>query len=320
MDYIRRAREVLDIEREGLEKVRDGLGASFTQAVEFMLEGLAAGKKIVITGVGKNLSIAQKMAATFTSTGSPAVVLHPSEAVHGDLGILAEGDVLLVLSYSGETEELLNLLPLARRQSIRIVLLSAAADCPLARYCDLVLSVEVAREACPFNMAPTASTTATLALGDALAMVLIEARGFTRDDYAKLHPGGTIGRTLLLTVADIMRKDADLQTVRPTDRVREAVSAMASGAVAVVENGGRLVGIFTDGDLRRRVSAGDNLADLLVSEVMTAGPVFVYDTDLAVEILRVYEEHNIDDIVVVNADREVVGMVDIQDLPKLKIL
>lgn len=320
MDYIKRAREVLDIEKEALEKVRDGLGDSFTQAVTSILEGLSAGKKIVVTGVGKNLSVAQKMAATLTSTGSPAVLLHPSEAVHGDLGILADGDVLLVLSYSGETEELLNLLPLARRQPVCIILMSATEDCPLARYCDLHLSVAVDREACPFNMAPTASTTATLALGDALAMVLLEGRGFTRDDYAKLHPGGTIGRTLLLTVKDIMRKDAALETVRPTDRVRDAVAAMSSGAVAVIEDGGCLAGIFTDGDLRRRVSAGENLADLTVAEVMTPSPVFVFDTDLAVEILKVYEEHNIDDIVVVNADHEVVGMVDIQDLPKLKIL
>lgn len=320
MDYIRRAREVLDIEKEGLEKVRDGLGDSFARTIECMLKSLASGGKVVITGVGKNLPVAQKMAATFTSTGSPAVVLHPSEAVHGDLGILVEGDVLLVLSYSGETDELLNLLPLARRRTIHIILVSGNTDCPLARYSDLVLSAAVDREACPFNMAPTASTTATLALGDALAMVLIEARGFTKDDYAKLHPGGTIGRTLLLKVADIMRKEEGLQTVRPADRVRDAVSAMSAGAVAVVENGGRLVGIFTDGDLRRRVSNGENLADLAVSEVMTPSPVFVFDTDLAVEILRVYEEHNIDDIVVVNRDHEVVGMVDIQDLPKLKIL
>jgi arabinose-5-phosphate isomerase len=320
VDYIARAREILDIEREGLERVRDGLGQAFTDTIAFALESLGAGKKVVITGVGKNLPIAQKMAATFTSTGSPAVVLHPSEAVHGDLGILSEGDVLIVLSYSGETDELINLLPLARRQPIRIVLVSGQADCPLARYSDRVLSVAVDREACPFNMAPTASTTATLALGDALAMVLIEARGFTRDDYAKLHPGGSIGRTLLLKVSDIMRKGDDLRTVRPTDRVRDAVSAMSAGAVAVVENGGRLVGIFTDGDLRRRVSDGVNLADLQVVEVMTPDPVHVFDTDLAVEILRVYEEHNIDDIVVVNAAHEVVGMVDIQDLPKLKIL
>ena len=327
MDYLERAKEVLQIEIEALLDVRGSLGEEFVCAVELLLERLRQGGKVVVTGVGKSFHIGQKMAATFTSTGSPAVTLHPSEAMHGDLGILGERDVLVALSYSGGSDELMALLPIARRRGAAILAITGHVDSPLARSSDVVVPTTVKREACPFNMAPTASTTAALALGDALAMVLLEARGFNQDDYAKLHPGGAIGRSLLLRVSDIMRTGDRLATVTAGSSVQDAVLAMTScraGAVAVLGEDGRLQGIFTDGDLRRHfssaVQAGAPLTDLVIDHVMTRDPVTVHIDSLAVDILALYERHNIDDLMVLNDLGQVVGQVDIQDLPKLKIL
>ena len=277
----------------------------------------------MITGVGKSLHIGQKMAATFTSTGTPSVTLHPSEALHGDLGILDGRDVLLALSYSGATEELMRLVPIARRLEASIVSITGVGDSPLARHSDAVISATVQREACPFNMAPTASTTVTAALGDALAMVLLEARGFNQDDYAKLHPGGSIGRALLTRVSDVMRTGNRMAKIKEGSRVKDAVLAMTScksGSVAVVDANDKLLGIFTDGDLRRHLSDSVQVTELVIDEVMTRNPVTLHEDDLAVDILQIFEHHNIDDLVVLNRHGAVVGQVDIQDLPKFKIL
>ena len=323
MDFIKRAQEVLDTEIDGLQHVRSLLDGSFEKAVRLILDCLQRGGKVVISGVGKSLQIGQKMAATFTSTGTPSVTLHPSEALHGDLGILDARDVLLALSYSGSTEELIRLLPIARRLGVRIVSITGVRDSPLARHSDAVISATVQREACPFNMAPTASTTVTLALGDALAMVLLEARGFNQDDYAKLHPGGAIGRALLTRVCDVMRTGNRMAKVMAGSRVKDAVLAMTSsksGSVAVVDAKDKLLGIFTDGDLRRHLTDTDQITDLVIDEVMTCDPVTLHEDDLAVDILHMFEHHSIDDLVVLNNHGVVVGQVDIQDLPKFKIL
>jgi arabinose-5-phosphate isomerase len=322
-DYVRRGREVLDIEIAGLQRVRDELDGGFTRTVETLLPRLAAGGKIVLTGVGKNLPIAQKIAATLTSTGSPAVVLHPSDAMHGDLGIVQPGDAVIALSYSGASDEILALVPAIKRFAVPIVALTGEAAGPLARLSDVVLLVRVSREACPFNMAPTASTTATLAIGDALAMVLLDARGFRREDYAKLHPGGAIGRALLLRVRDIMRTGDRVALVARDALVRDAVVAMTgarAGSVAIVDADGRLAGIFTDGDLRRHMTGEGNLGARPIAEVMTASPIRVRDDQLAVDVLATFEKHAIDDLVVVDAAGCVVGMIDLQDLPRVKIL
>lgn len=322
-DYVRRGREVLDIEIAGLQRVRDELDGGFTRTVETLLPRLAAGGKIVLTGVGKNLPIAQKIAATLTSTGSPAVVLHPSDAMHGDLGIVQPGDAVIALSYSGASDEILALVPAIKRFAVPIVALTGEAAGPLARLSDVVLLVRVSREACPFNMAPTASTTATLAVGDALAMVLLDARGFRREDYAKLHPGGAIGRALLLRVRDIMRTGDRVALVARDALVRDAVVAMTgarAGSVAIVDADGRLAGIFTDGDLRRHMTGEGNLGARPIAEVMTASPIRVRDDQLAVDVLATFEKHAIDDLVVVDAAGCVVGMIDLQDLPRVKIL
>jgi len=323
MDYVQRAREILDLEAEGLARVRDGLDAAFARAVELILGVLRAGGKIVVTGVGKNLPIGEKISATFASTGATSVVLHPTQAMHGDLGVINAGDVLLALSYSGESEEVLALLPPVRRLGARIIALTGNPQSPLARCSDVVLNVTVDREACPFNMAPTASTTATLALGGALAMVVLEARGFRREDYARLHPGGSIGRTLLLRVADIMRTGERLAVVPAEALVRDAIVAMTrahAGSASVVDADGRLMGIFTDGDLRRHIARDAQLLDRPVRTVMTASPVHVRQDALAVEVLHLFEQHKIDDVPVVDAAGRLVGNVDIQDLPKLKIM
>ncbi len=323
MDYIERARAALDIEIEEMRRARDGLDRGFADAVELALAALASGGKLILTGIGKNLPIAQKVAATLTSTGAPAVVLHPLEAMHGDLGIVRANDLALALSFSGASEELLNLLPAIRRAGAKIVAVTGDAESALARASDARILVRVEREACPFNMAPTASTTATLALGDAFAMVLLEARGFGRDDYAKLHPGGAIGRTLLLRVSDIMRAGERLAQVPLTARVRDAVLEMTrarAGAVAVVGPDGRCAGIFTDGDLRRHLEDAGTLADRPIREVMTPNPIRLRQDRLAVDVLALFERHNIDDLIVTDAGDRVVGLVDLQDLPKMKIL
>jgi len=323
LNCLERAREVLDIEIAGMEKVRNDLGDDFCRAVDAILETIAAGGKVIVAGVGKNWHIGNKIAATLTSTGTPAVVMHPIEAMHGDFGIIGDRDILLSLSYSGASEELIALLQPVKRKGVRIIAITGVSDSPLALHSDIILSVKIDKEACPFNMAPTTSTTATLALGDALAMVLLEARGFRIEDYAKLHPGGAIGRTLLMHVEDVMRTGSRCATVGAGRPVREALIAMTgakAGCVAITEEDGTLTGIMTDGDLRRHLISTPNLIEQPVETVMTRNPITLKKGMLALEILNIYEKHNIDDLIVVDDRNRVIGAVDIQDMPKLKIL
>ena len=323
MKTIRRAREVLKIEINELERVKKSLDRRFSRAVKLILHCLAQGGKIVVTGVGKSFYVGQKISATLASTGSTSVILHPSQAMHGDLGILGRNDLLLALSYSGESDELVQIIPAVRRQGNRIVAMTAMPDSAVARASDEIILTPVAREACPFNLAPTASTTAALAVGDALAIVLLEARGFKREDYAKLHPGGAIGRTLLMRVGDIMRKGERLAKVSVTAKVKDAILAMTSarsGSVAVVDRRGKVAGIFTDGDLRRMISKKRDIPGCPIREVMTSSPITIRETALAVDALKIYEEHAIDDLVVVDRSGRLAGMVDIQDLPRFKLL
>lgn len=323
MNHLKRAREVIDIEIEGLQALRESLGKPFESAVELMRNSLSAGHKIVVSGVGKSYHIAQKISATFASTGATSVVLNPMQAMHGDLGIISPGDVVLALSYSGESEELLAILPPVRRLGAIVIAITGSTDSPLARCSEVAIPAAVPREACPFNMAPTASTTATLALGDALAMVLLESRGFGAEDYAKLHPGGAIGRTLLLLVSDIMRRADRVARVPESATVKDAVLAMTrarAGSACVVGDDGRLHGILTDGDLRRHMVKHGNPLEMPVGELMTAKPITVRADQLAVDVLRIFEKHNIDDLPVTDSDGRLVGTVDVVDLPKFKIM
>lgn len=322
MNYAHRAREVIAVEMEGLQKISTGLDGAFSRAIELMLGAVEKGRKIVVTGVGKNLPIGQKIAATLTSTGSPAVLMHPTDALHGELGIINEGDVVLALSYSGESDELRNLLPAVKRKEVSIIALTCSRENFLASCSDCVILIGVDREACPFNMAPTASTTATLAMGDALAMVLVEARGFKKEDYAKLHPGGAIGRTLLMKIADIMRTGPRVASVKPDASVQDAVLAMTearSGSVVIINDARHVLGIFTDGDLRRHLNRPD-LPKARIDTLMSPKPITLREDGLAVEVLAVFEKHNVDDLIVVDRENRLAGMIDIQDLPKFKIL
>ena len=323
MNYIQRAAEVLDIEVAGIKNVKAALGDEFIQAVDAILETIKNGGKVVVTGVGKNFHIGNKLVATLTSTGTPSVILHPIEAMHGDFGILSERDILLALSYSGASDELVALLQPVKRQGVKIIAMTGEFDSPLAEHSDILLSVRVEQEACPFNMAPTTSTTATLALGDALAMVLLQARGFEMKDYARLHPGGAIGRTLLLRVGDVMRTGDRCAITHEGQPVREALIAMTgaqSGCVAIVDAENTLKGILTDGDLRRHLIQTPDLLEQSVESIMTPDPITLTKDKLALEILNIYESRNIDDLIVVDSQNHVIGSVDIQDLPKLKIL
>ena len=323
MNHLARAREVFDTEIAALKAVRAQLDETFQSAVDCVVRTLAARGKIVVVGIGKSGNIGSKIAATLTSTGATAVVLHSVDALHGDLGILNDGDAILALSYSGETEELLNLLPAFKRFSVTIISFTAAPKSTLARHSDLVLNVKVPKEACPFNLAPTSSTTAMLALGDALAMALLDARGFSKEKFAKHHPAGSIGRALLLRVGDIMRT-GDRNPVAPRDIfVKEALFIMTrakAGSLSIVNKAGKLAGVFTDGDLRRHMATDPNILTRPLAEVMTPNPICIRDSALASDALAIFNERNIDDLIVVNAKKEPVGMIDLQDLPKLKLL
>ncbi len=323
MKHLAQARKVFDIELAALKAVRALLDSAFDAAVETVVAMLQRRGKIVIVGIGKSGNVGQKIAATLTSTGSTAVVLNSVDALHGDLGIINDGDVVLALSYSGESEELLNLLPALKRFSVKIITLTGNLKSSLARHSDVSLNVKVPQEACPFNLAPTSSTTAMLVMGDALAMAVLAARGFTQRDFAKYHPSGAIGRAMLLRVGDIMRTGERNAIAAENLSVKEALLVMTrarSGSLAVVNARGKLIGVFTDGDFRRHMAADENLLAQPLKSVMTRNPICIREAALAVEALKIFNERNIDDLIVVNAKQEPVGLIDSQDLPKLKIM
>jgi arabinose-5-phosphate isomerase len=323
MTHLVHARKVFDIEIVALKAVRAQLDNSFARAVELIVEAVKRRCKIIIVGIGKSGNVGQKISATLTSTGSTSVVLNSVDALHGDVGIVNDGDVILALSYSGESEELLNLLPALKRFSVKIISVTGGVKSSLAQHSDIVLNVRVPREACPFNLAPTASTTAMLVMGDALAMVVLQARGFKQSDFAKYHPSGAIGRALLLRVGDIMRTGERNAIAREDLVVKDALLVMTrakSGSLSIVNARGKLVGVFTDGDFRRHMAADENLLNQPLKKVMTPKPICICENALAVEALKIFNERNIDDLIVVNAKREPVGLVDSQDLPKLKIV
>ena len=314
---------MFDIEGAALKAVRQQLDDSFNKAVNIIVETLAQRGKIVVVGIGKSGNIGQKIAATLTSTGSTSVFLHSVDALHGDLGIVSDGDVILALSYSGESEELLNLIPPLKRFAVQIIGITGAPKSALARYSDVVLNVRVPKEACPFNLAPTASTTATLAMGDALAMTILQARGFNEKDYARHHPSGAIGRALLLKACNIMRTGARNAVADEKMTVKEALLVMTqakSGSVSVVNKKGKLSGVFTDGDLRRHMSDEEDVLSKTLAGVMTRNPICIREDALAVEALKIFNQRNIDDLIVVNDKREPVGQIDLQDLPKVKLM
>ncbi|ACB73919.1 KpsF/GutQ family sugar-phosphate isomerase [Opitutus terrae] len=320
---LRRARTCIRLEGDALAKTADGLGSEFVDTVAAVRATIAAGRKLIFTGVGKNAHVAQKLTGTFNSTGVTATFLDATQALHGDLGLCAEGDLALLLSNSGQTEEILRLLPVLKRQGVTLVAFTQHADSDLAKNCDHRLLYRVPREACPLSLAPTASTTAALALGDALAMVLLEERGVTRDDFARLHPAGNLG-ALLLKARDIMRTADRLPVARETVSTQDAILAMTrarAGSIALVHpKSGKLTGILTDGDFRRAALTGPDFLQKPVATFMTRNPKVIAENALGVDALRLFEAYKIDDLIVINAQYRPVGLIDGQDLPKLKIV
>lgn len=323
MDYIERARTVIDLEITELQRLRDRIGESFTRAVDALHATVRGGHKIIICGVGKSGNVAHKIAATLNSTGAPAVVLNTQDALHGDLGLVNDGDSIIAMSASGETDEMIRLLPHLKRLQVSLVAMTGGTESALARNADIVLDVNVEREACPLGLAPTSSSTVMLVLGDALAMVLLEARGFQPEDFAKLHPGGSLGRALLTKVSDIMRTADRLPIVPESATVMDAVRAMTrcrSGCVIIPDAEGKLAGIFTQGDFTRAYENEGDIAAAPVSRFMIRRPVTIQADRLAAEILNVLERHPVDELVVLDAERKPVGIVDSQDLSRLHIL
>lgn len=318
-----RARACIQLETEALTETARGLDAEFVKTAQAVEAVTAAGRKLIFSGVGKSAHIAQKITATFNSTGVASCFLDATQALHGDLGLCAEGDLAVILSNSGQSEEVLRLLPLLKRLGVGIVAFTSHPESDLARNADFRLLYRVPREACPLELAPTSSTTAALALGDALAMVLLEARGLTRDDFAKYHPAGNIG-ALLLKVRDIMRIADRLPIAPDSVALQEAILAMTkakSGSIALVHaKSGKLTGILTDGDFRRSALTGPDFLRQPVANFMTRTPKTVREDALAVDALRLFAVHKIDDLIVINARGQPVGLIDGQDLPKLKIV
>ncbi len=322
MNYTEKARQVIDLEIGELQRLRDRIDETFSAAIRLILRSLQAKQKLIVCGVGKSGNIGRKLAATLNSTGATAFSLNAQDALHGDIGMVDEGDLAVLLSYSGETAEVLALLPHLRRLSCGIIAITGGSTSTLARNSDVTLDVHVQREACPLNLAPTSSTTNMLVLCDALAMVLLEARGVMQEDFAKLHPGGTLGRVLLTRVRDLMRSGEGIALVKPTTSVKEALQAMTkarSGAAVVTDDAGKLAGVFTHGDFVRAFQSNQTIADDPLAAFMTVNPVSIRADKLAAEVLATLEHARVDDIVVVDDEGRPIGLVDTQDLTRLKV-
>ncbi len=323
MDYLARARSVIEIETDGLVRMSQRLDGNFVEAVKILHHTLAHRGKVVVVGIGKSGNIGHKIAATLNSTGATAVVLNSQNALHGDLGLLSDGDAVVVLSYSGETRELIDLIPFIKRFDVKLIAITGKRDSTLAELGDVMLDTSVAREACPLNLAPTSSSTAMLVMGDALAMVLLESRGFTEADFARFHPGGSLGRALLTRVSDIMRGAAELPTVLEEADVFAALDAMnrvRAGACLILKQDGTLAGIFTHGDFARSFRNDPQLGERPIVDFMTRQPIAVQADALAVEVLKTIGANRIDDIVVMDSSGRPVGLIDTQDLARLRIV
>ena len=310
----------LTIEADGLRALTDRVGGAFVAACRLLL---GCRGRVVVSGMGKSGHIAGKIAATLASTGTPAFFLHPAEAGHGDIGMIARDDVVVALSYSGETAEVLLLVPYPRRMGIPLVAMTGNPDSSLARAAEVHLDVGVPEEACPLNLAPTTSTTATLAMGDALSVTLLRMRGFTHEDFARSHPGGSLGRRLLTRVADVMHAGEQVPRVTPDTTVRDGLLVMTEkglGMTSVVDADGRLCGIFTDGDLRRALDRRIDVHGSLIRDVMTVRCKTIHPQSLAVDAVRMLEDHRITSLIVVDEQSRVVGALNVHDLLRAGVM
>ncbi|MCI0749035.1 MAG: KpsF/GutQ family sugar-phosphate isomerase [Nevskiales bacterium] len=310
----RMGRKALEIERNALDGLMARINDEFVHACRTMLQ---CEGRVVVTGMGKSGHIGGKLAATLASTGTPAFFVHPGEASHGDLGMITRQDAVLALSYSGETHELTAIVPLIKRLGVPLIALTGRPDSTLAKAADVHLDVSVAQEACPLNLAPTASTTATLAMGDALAVALLEARGFSEEDFALAHPGGTLGKRLLLRIRDLMHTGERIPKVTPDAPLTRALLEMTRkglGLTAVVDADGTVLGVYTDGDLRRTLDQGVDLHRANIREVMTRGGRHVHADQLAAEAVNLMEKHKITALLVVDGEQKLVGVLHLHDL------
>ena len=321
---LEKARHCIQLEIEAVQATADTLDQSFVDVIKDIEATVTQQKKIIFSGVGKNAAICQKLMGTFNSTGVPACFLDPNQALHGDIGVLTEGDLVFLLSNSGETEELLKLLPTIKRLGANVVGITADPRSQLAQEANRTLVYQVPEEACPLNLAPTSSTAAALALGDALAMVYLEIRGFTREDFAKLHPAGSLGKTLLLRVNNIMRSGDKFATAPDTITVQEAlirITRAKCGAIALVNpQDGCLSGVFTDGDFRRCTLEGNDFIKETIDQFMHRNPWTVRSDSLAIDALKIFEESKVDELIVIDSTNRPIGLIDLQDFPKLKLI
>ena len=323
-EIIASARKCLEIEQAALSFTSSKLDESFIKAIHLIESAILGGNKLVFTGVGKNVPICLKLAGTFNSTGVPAAFLDPNQALHGDLGLCQKGDLCLLFSNSGETEDLLRLLPGLRRLEVTTLAITAVPDCALAEYCDHLLLYHYEQEACPLNLAPTASTTAALAIGDALAMVYLEMRAFSKEDFARYHPAGSLGKVLLLKVDEIMRSGDRFAKAPESVNVQEALLAITAarcGTIALYDEATRaLTGVFSDGDFRRASLKTPDILSRPVSDFMTPEPKTIQSGSLAIDALKIFESHSINDLLVVDKENHPIGVIDGQDMPKLRIV
>ncbi|MEK9149987.1 MAG: KpsF/GutQ family sugar-phosphate isomerase [Candidatus Desantisbacteria bacterium] len=317
MDLCTIARQVLEIEAKAISRLMERIGPSFESAVQLILSGKG---RVVVTGIGKSGIIGEKIASTLSSTGTPSFFLHPVEGVHGDLGMVTKDDIVIAISNSGRTEEINQIIPSLKRIGVQIIGLCGDPNSPLAKSCDIVLDVSVEKEACPLGLAPTASTTAALAMGDALAVALFKERGLTEEDFALLHPGGLLGKQLLLKVSDLMHAGDTLPRVSVGTPMKSAILEMSRkrlGMTTVIDFEGNLVGMITDGDLRRLIEKGkENILDLPVEEVMTKNPKVIEKDILAIAALRTMEDFSITSLVIVDHNQRLEGVIHIHDILK----
>lgn len=314
------AREVLEIEAKAISDLIGSLDQRFVQAMDTILN---CPGRVVVSGIGKSGHIARKIASTLASTGTPAFFVHPAEASHGDLGMVARDDVFIALSNSGESEELLAIIPLLKRQGAKLVAMTGNPQSTLAREADVHLYAGAEKEACPLNLAPTASTTAALALGDALAVALMQAKGFTRDEFAASHPGGTLGRKLLTHVRDVMRTGENAPRIAHTATAMVGmleISRGRMGMTTVLDEHGRVTGIFTDGDLRRSLEKGVDLRSAPITDIMTRGPRTIGPDKLAAEAVQIMERYKVNQLVVVDEDQKLLGALNMHDLFRAKVI
>jgi arabinose-5-phosphate isomerase len=308
------ARRIIKIESQEVLRQTKNVDNNFLEAVKFLKDLIG---KVVVLGVGKSGLVGRKIAATFSSINIPSIFLHPVELKHGDLGVIRQEDIVLILSYSGETEEIKNVLPILKNFGVKIISFTGKKSSKLAKYSDVVINTAIKQEACPYNIVPSSSTTAMLAMGDALGITVAQLRGFKKEDFAKLHPSGRLGKMLNLQVKDLMRKGKYKSVVKENVKVKDAILTMTSsrvGATSVVDDNGRLIGYFTDGDLRRKIRLNPEILNQPIKDVMTKTPKFVFETDLVTKAKEMMKQYNCDNLPVVNKNYKVVGILDERDI------